>query len=361
MKIMSMKIVSVLVCLSLFARAQHHLFVGSYTPENKGGITLMRFSPQTGALEVVETTQARNPSFLAALANQKELFAVSEEEVGSLLRYQISPTGRLALVEERATGGSYSCHVTTYGSLVVTGQYGDGTLTVFKPDSTRRLKLLRYYGHEGSGPNAARQEGPHVHQVVFDPDGQSVYVPDLGIDRVMVWQLDPKTERLSLRDSLVCLPGSGPRHVVVNRRFVYVLEELTGFVSVFKKTKSGFVFHGRLCMSRPAYAQQAQSAEIAFSPNGRYLITSQRGADNTLAVARIRHNGQLRLRAHVPCAVQTPRHFAFDPSGKWLLVAGQDSNSIEVRRFKRGQIRAVSKLVTVPHPVCLLFVKKVEG
>jgi Lactonase, 7-bladed beta-propeller len=48
----------------------------------------------------------------------------------------------------------------------------------------------------GTGPNPARQEGPHAHQILTDLDGNHVFGVDLGADKVNVWNLNPVTGKL---------------------------------------------------------------------------------------------------------------------------------------------------------------------
>jgi 6-phosphogluconolactonase (cycloisomerase 2 family) len=41
-----------------------------------------------------------------------------------------------------------------------------------------------------------RQEGPHAHQVLTDPDSRYVFGVDFGTDRILIWSLDPATGKL---------------------------------------------------------------------------------------------------------------------------------------------------------------------
>jgi 6-phosphogluconolactonase len=52
-----------------------------------------------------------------------------------------------------------------------------------------------------------------------------------------------------------------------------------------------------------------------------------------------------------------PRNFTVDPTGRWLLVANQKSNSIVVfgRDEKSGALTPTPQRIAVPSPVCLRF------
>lgn len=55
---------------------------------------------------------------------------------------------------------------------------------------------------------------------------------------------------------------------------------------------------------------------------------------------------------------QTPRHFALDPTGTWLLAENQDSSTVAVFRVdpKSGRLTPNGPLVAVPAPVAAVFV-----
>jgi len=58
---------------------------------------------------------------------------------------------------------------------------------------------------------------------------------------------------------------------------------------------------------------------------------------------------------HQGKSIKTPRNFAFDVSGDYLLVANQDSDSVVVFHIdpESGQLAPKGGPVEVPTPVCL--------
>ena len=58
-----------------------------------------------------------------------------------------------------------------------------------------------------------------------------------------------------------------------------------------------------------------------------------------------------------PAESAAPRYFAIDPTGQWLLVENQDSDSIVVFRVdaKTGRLSAEGQTVSVGAPVCAIF------
>ena len=68
-------------------------------------------------------------------------------------------------------------------------------------------------------------------------------------------------------------------------------------------------------------------------------------------------SGKLSAMGHVSCGGKTPRNFAIDPTGKWLLAANQNSNNICVFRIdpSSGKLEATGEEIKVSHPVCVKF------
>ena len=106
------------------------------------------------------------------------------------------------------------------------------------------------------------------------------------------------------------------------------------------------------------YLGELGSADIHISPDGKFLYASNRGNSNTIAIFKVdAGSGKLKLRDIIPTKGSKPRNFAIDPSGNYLLVANQDSNSIVV--FKRhpsnGSLSYTGVQAKVGNPVCLVF------
>ena len=68
-------------------------------------------------------------------------------------------------------------------------------------------------------------------------------------------------------------------------------------------------------------------------------------------------SGALAPVGHVSTGGRTPRHFAVDPSGRWLLAANQGSDSVAVFRLDPGSGRPepVGRPITVSRPACVVF------
>jgi 6-phosphogluconolactonase len=351
------------------------VYVGTYTGGGSRGIYRFELDPGSGAwTDPVLAGESENPSFLAAHPDGRVLYAVNElgtfggSPTGSVSAFAIDgATGNLTLLGQQASGGADPCHlaVDRGGRNVLVANYSGGSVAVLPLDEGGRLKsastVLR---HGGSGPDRARQEGPHAHAVVLDGAERFLLSADLGADRIFVHRFDPATGSVepNVPEAVAIEPGSGPRHLAwsPSGKVFYVINELRSTVTAFRyDPERGAAASFQTVTTLPdGFSGGNTAAEVVVSPDGRFLYASNRGADS-VAVFRIdAASGGLTPAGHDSTGGRTPRHFAIDPSGRWLLAANQDSGSIGVFRLDpvTGRLAPVGKPLAISKPVCVLFV-----
>src|SRR6185369_11255188 len=183
--------------------------------------------------------------------------------------------------------------------------------------------------HAGSSVDPERQKGPHAHAVVLSADNRFLFVPDLGLDQIMIYQLDPAKPALTKNEQpFIKLEGGfGPRHFALHPKagFAYGLNEMKSSVTTFfYDPKHGALKAMQTVSTLPEdFKGQNSSAEIEVDAKGRFLYTSNRGHDS-IAVFAIGKDGQLTLLENVPTKGKTPRSFKIDPTGSFLLAANQN-------------------------------------
>ena len=215
--------------------------------------------------------------------------------------------------------------------------------------------------HHGSGVHK-QQSKPHVHGTVFSPDEQYVFVPDLGIDKVVGYEFNSKSN--NALDSFSAIdnpPGGGPRHLTFhpNKKYAYVIEELSGTVAAYTYKDGQLKFLQRLSSHPADYKGVIGSADIHLSPDGKFLYATNRGEANSIATFSVASNGRLQLKKIQPSGGKHPRNFTIDPSGKFLLIANRDSDNIVIfkRDVKTGLLQDTGEKIKVSKPVFLQMVK----
>ena len=135
----------------------------------------------------------------------------------------------------------------------------------------------------------------------------------------------------------------------------YLINELTGVVDVFGIENGNFKLLQSIVADTAASSNKG-SADIHISPNGKWLLTSNRVSSNEVTVFAIQKNGRLEKVYHQPVA-NMPRNFSFDPTGKFVFVASQKENKIQVFTFddQIGRMKDTKQDILVKAPVCLVF------
>ena len=371
---MHLRTLLMLSLISFGSTAQNlHLFVGTYTNSGSKGIYVYRFNVATGKATLISNTDsAVNPSYLAISANQKFVYAVNEtgrKNPGKVSSYSFNKnTGRLKFLNQQLSGGDDPCYVNVHKSngWVLVGNYSGGSASVFAVNADGSLKpYTQLMQDSGKGVNASRQEKAHVHSTIFSPDQDYVFTPDLGLDKVMVYKFDAAAKR-PLKPAIPSFvstePGSGPRHLAFhpNKKFCYLIEELTGTVSAYRYSNGKLTTFQRIATHPADFSGTIGSADIHTSPDGRFLYASNRGDENTITIFSINPaNGRLQLKGFQPTMGKTPRNFIIDPTGKYLLVANQETDNIVVfkRNIQTGLLTATGEQLKVPAPVCLQFMQ----
>ncbi|MFN0126018.1 MAG: lactonase family protein [Verrucomicrobiales bacterium] len=330
------------------------------------GIYRASFDREAGRLGPAElAAEVGSPGFLALHPRGSVLYAVAGP---GAVAYRLEADGSLTLLNSEATGDGGAAHVAVHpsGRLLLTAQYGGGSTAVFPLDDEGRLEKPTVHEHTGgSGVVKDRQEAPHPHWCGFSPDGRFALVPDLGMDGIVIYRVDPETRTLSPHGVAASVPGGGPRHMRFSPdgKHIYLLNELSLSVTVFAwNAEPGTA---ERLGTTPALTDEAKAAEssnsaaeILVHPSGAFVYSSNRGHDS-VTVYRTRDGGRaLDVIQVQPIRGALPRNIALDPSGRWLLAAGADSNTVAVHAVDphTGRLTYQTKgIINVPAPICILF------
>lgn len=344
------KALTTLGCLMIQTMAAQTVYIGTRGAE---GIYRAQFDAATGRIGAV-TLAARtlNPTFLAVHPSRPLVFAVVAAPEGKVSSFAVEADGGLRLLNEVSSKGNGPAHVQIdrTGEWVSTANFGSGSVAVYKIEADGRLREAADFSqHSGKGPHATRQAGPHAHSSYFSADNRTMYAADLGIDEVKVYGFDAKTGKLTEGAALKTPPGTGPRHLALGKKRVYVLNEIASSVSVFANGK----LLETVSTLPEGFSGDSSAAEVVIDKRERFLYASNRGAD-TIAVFRI--GAKLQKIADVKTG-KTPRGFVLSPDGRYLIAGSQAENKIQVFRVapKIGLLEPVGEAVSAPSPICFRF------
>ncbi len=341
------------------------LYIGTYTET----IYLVRMDRRSGDLLRVGAAKAdANPSFLSMHPNGRVLYAVNElEQTGAVSAFAIAgDSGALTRLNEQPSGGGAPCYVSVdrSGRVLLVANYAGGSVALLpiQPDGAL-APAAQVVQHTGKGPNAERQEAPHAHCILPDPSNRFALAADLGADRVFVYRLD--LEGRSLRHieegDAVMRPGAGPRHIVFHPTLplVFVANELDSTVATLRfDSGRGTLSPVDTRSTLPAgWTGTNYPADIHVAGSGRSLYLSNRGHNSIAVFSVAEATGALALEQVISTEGDWPRNFSLDPTGRWLLVANQRSDSVVVfgRDPQDGRLTPTRHRIAIPSPVCLRF------
>lgn len=348
-----------------------YFYTGAYTEESMGhasGIGRVKFDTGSGKIDPVDrVTEARNPSFLTMSVDGTCLYAVNELEEGAVSAFRRDPTtGMLEQLNAQATGGEHPCFLSldATGRFVLVANYTGGNVTVFPVAEDGSLEpASQVLAHEGSSIDPRRQTAPHPHMILPSPDGRFVYVTDLGTDQVVCYRLDTENGKLIDVAYTDVTPGMGPRHFAFSPdgRSMVVIGELDSTLNSYAVEDDGTLTAvSSVSTIPPAFTGSTTCAHVLFSPDGRFVYGSNRGHDSIAVASFDAGSRELAIVEIVATGGDEPRNFALDPSGRWLLAANQNSDTITVfaREEKSGRLTPTGTSIASATPVCLLFTEE---
>jgi 6-phosphogluconolactonase (cycloisomerase 2 family) len=348
------------------------VYFGTYTKGKSKGIYRSLFDVVTGKLGEPELcAETSNPSFLGIHPNHKFLYAVGEladQHGGAVNSFAIEPSGKLTLLNQQSSVGAGPCYVGVdkAGKNALVANYSGGSVAVLPIHSDGKLgKASAFVQHAGSSVNPKRQQGPHAHSIFLDADNRFAFAPDLGLDKVMIYQFDAAQGTLTPNNPAfgTVAPGSGPRHFAFhpNGKFAYVINEMLCTVTAFHYDAMRGALNEVQTITtlppdetvRPGYS----TAEILVHPNGKFLYGSNRGHDTIAVYAIDIRTGKLTPVQHAPTLGKMPRNFNLDPTGRWLIAGHNNSDFVFVFRVDpvTGQLTPTGQSIELSMTVCVKF------
>ena len=335
------------------------VYLGTYTDGDSDGIYRCTMDERTGRLTNVElAAETENPSFLAVNPRRDHLYAVNEVDDGAVTAFEIGADGELTFLDEQVIGPANPCYcsVDATGQYLLVAHYTGGAVSILAVEDDG-LGEATIHDHEGKSVHPERQTAPHPHSITPGPQNEFVYVPDLGTDEVVVYDLDLAAGTLERHESVFVHEGAGPRHLEFGPggERGYLINELDSTLSVFEQDASGGLVHvDTVDTVTSDYDGDNFTADVHVHPSGEYVYGSNRGHDSIAVVDC--SNGTVGLVDTEPTRGEWPRNFALSPRGEYLFAANARSDTVSPFAVERetGSLKAAGEPVEVPHPVCIL-------
>lgn len=354
----------ILGCTNTKNETKTLLFIGCFTDKKPGkGIHIYEFDEDLGKASLKYSVDSiTNTSFLKISSDGKFLYSVVDSQMkynGKIAAFKVDVSNsKINLLNMQDCGGLNPAHleIDKTGNYLVNSNYSDGSLSLFKIKKDGSLEKNRQVlQFKDSSSIKSRQESSHIHSSNFSPDNKYVFAHDLGADKIRSFEFDISNEKLQNQQEIKTKLGSGPRHFTFhpNGKFGYGINELSGKINSYKYDNGNLVF----IEDYLSYQQKQEiyrAADIHISADGHFLYASNRGPkeDSIVVFSINKNNGKLRFVGHTSTFGNHPRNFAISPTGKFLLVANQFSNTIVIfkRDFKTGTLTKLPNEINVKSP-----------
>ncbi|HHP0278415.1 lactonase family protein [Acinetobacter baumannii] len=324
-----------------------------------------------GTLTPVKVLQMKSPSWVVKSKDGRFAYTTNEENEGAVTALSVQ-NGKVEVLNTVNSHGGHPTHasISLDGKFLFVSNYsafdkGRGGVAVLPilPNGHLGEMVQNIVFAEGSGHVKGRQDSGHAHSTTFSPDGKYLYASDLGNDKVYAFRYNPsKPQPLEADKSrdVSFKHGSGPRHMVFspNGKQAYITAEMRSEIVTFNVQDGHLKKVAELKLVHEDKTPEFKSASgIILSPNGKYVIAANRGADNKLLVFKIQQNGLIGQPQVYKANGIEPRAFSFDESGKYLYVTNVYSNNISLFRFdtKNGSLKPLGDAAKISTPTDIKF------
>ncbi|CAF0760102.1 unnamed protein product [Adineta ricciae] len=267
-----------------------------------------------------------------------ETFTIDDRNQGKLtLKNTISSIGDTPCALEFDPSGKWLL-VSNYGDKGVANIVSLPLNDAKYPDE----KGAQITAIEGDGPHPTRQKHSYCHHAIFHDN--YLYVVDLGSDTLSTYRFDATTGKLDLvGDRVKTEAGAGPRHILFHptKPLAFVCNELNSTANVFSvDSSSGQLHHLQTIGTRQDKDQNSiqenYTAELQFTPDGKYLLVSNRGDEN-LVIFNMNVDAEkevLNVKEHLDCHDSIQENYTaelqFTPDGKYLLVSNRGDENLVI-------------------------------
>jgi 6-phosphogluconolactonase len=343
------------------------LFAGSFTESGENGFNILDLNREAGTFKILSESDAGpNPSYFCISEKKKMIYVANEvmEFKGvrgggvTTLKYD-ALTGSAEKINEISTPAGSPCFISLSPEedFLLLANYTGGSVTVVRLDEMGiPLRITDTIFYEGIGGTVS-----HPHMISYNPAGDKVYLTDLGLDQIVIFDFEKVAGQLKqIPGGIVKLPeGAGPRHFVFNSdgTKMYVICELNSTITVFNVEANGILKPIQTVTTlSEGFTAESFCADIHLGKSGEFLYGSNRG-ENTLVTFRIGYDGTLTLAGHTQSGGNWPRNFVIDPSGKYILAGNQRSGNISLFKIDKKTGMPEEKMMdfNIASPACLKF------
>lgn len=350
------------------SKEKYVAYVSTYTSGNKSsyGIRIYDVDVENGRFTEKDQVEITNSSYVTVSHNKKYLYSITDFGVES---YKIMPDGSLELLNHASINGMRGCYLSTdYDDkfLFVAG-YHDAKLTALNVNSDGSIgEITDEIFHKGLGSVAERNFRPHINCVKMTRDNRFLCAADLGMDHVLVYELDHNNGKLRQIDIIRSEQESAPRHLKFSKdgKYLYIVHELKNYVDVYNYSideHGSPVFDKIQTIStlNDYHAGGSAASALNFSEDFNFLCSSNAGDNSVIVYSIDKSTGLLTKIFCLPVSGDYPKDATLFPDNKHLVSLNHESNSMTFFSVdtEKGTLVMNGRELKVDRPNCVIFHK----
>lgn len=322
------------------------ILVGTYTKRKSKGIYEVDLDLVSKDYQQVNLViEVNNPTYLTTSGGS--IFTIAQNENrGGLAYYENYQFMSQDLFEEKPP-----CYVSydDIHDLLFSANYHHGNIKCYK----------LHYKYINHVQTISYEAGSHAHFIEYIPSLDKVFVCDLGLDKILIYDIDSQ-EKLQLKTTVLAPKASGPRHLVAHpsKPIVYVVTEYSYQILVLALNDQGYHIIQEVAGSQDQIIKDQHGAAIRVSKDGKYLYSTNR-KDNSISVFHIDESGLLTHIQQISTMGNHPRDFNISLDQESVVVANMESDSLSIfdRDIYTGKLKFRHSNIEVYEPVCVVFKK----
>lgn len=352
--------------MAVNSKNKYVAYVSSYTSGNntKMGISIFDVDVKAGRMTKKDQVEITNSSYISISHNRKYLYSITDFGVEA---YVIQKDGSLEYLNQSSINGMRGCYLSTdYDDrfLFVAG-YHDAKLTVLRlGDDGSVGDIVDEIYHKGLGSIAERNFRPHINCVKMTRDNRFLLAADLGMDHIVVYEVNHLTGKLRQVDIIHSEQESAPRHVKFSKdgRFLYVVHELKSYIDVYeyRVDKNGMPEFEKLeniSTLNEYHASVTSASAINWSEDFKYMVSTNAG-DNSVVIYRAdEKSGLLTKILCLPVSGDYPKDASLFPDNKHLVSLNHESNTMTFFSvdMEHGTLVMNGQEIRIDRPNCIVF------
>lgn len=341
-------------------------YVSTYTSGNKSkfGIKIYDVDMEKGRFSEKDQVEITNSSYVSISHNRKYLFSITDFGVES---YRILKDGSLEMINFASINGMRGCYLSTdYEDrfLFVAG-YHDAKLTVLRVKEDGTIgEITDEIFHKGLGSIAERNFKPHINCVKMTRDNRFLCAADIGMDHVVVYELNHNSGKLRQVDFIRSEQESAPRHIKFSRdgRFLYIVHELKNYIDVYTYSTDEHnmpVFEKiqNITTLNNYHTSSSAASALNLSEDFRYLCSSNAGDNSVVLYSIDEDTGLLSKILCLPVSGDYPKDAAMFPDNRHLVSLNHESNTMTFFTIdiEKETIVMNGPEMKVDSPNCIIF------